>query len=487
MKTSVLRDFFSPSAIAQAKEKKEIVYPPFKSDKLSKLCRFLALFSRSGKYTAVLIALSAVFIFTNHCVIGVYVLAIIASFYLLVSSDLMPSAEALITICCFAIKLKESTPVFLKIWPLGIPTVIFFFLHFLIYPPKLRAHPTSLGMLVTSLAIVIGGAGVIYPRTYFSPTSLFYMAMLGFFMLLISLYLAENLRENGEYSITERFSRIMIVPIYVITLCLVFEYFTRRAEFLAEMSVIPFQWRNNASTILMLSMPFAFGRSVKKFGYFFLGIYTYIAILFTGSRGGLIFGAAELALCLLTMLIIDRKHRKIIIAVIILMLAGVAVAGKFLLETLSYTISRLLDPDENTIRIELYKRGINDFLSSPVVGRGLAYMGNRDVHHSAKHVLCWYHNSIIQVAASMGIIGICAYTFLNIQRVKTFVKNISLFSVSAFLSFIGLEMMSLVNPGIFAPVPYLLYVTIYFILMNNASTGGKDEIRELMKKPEKKQ
>ena len=92
-------------------------------------------------------------------------------------------------------------------------------------------------------------------------------------------------------------------------------------------------------------------------------------------------------------------------------------------------------------------------------------MGNRDIHSSAKYALCWYHCSVVQVPASMGVAGILAYLFLNIQRIKVFIKNISLFNITLFISFIGLEMMSLVNPGLFAPVPYLLMISLYFPIM----------------------
>ena len=126
------------------------------------------------------------------------------------------------------------------------------------------------------------------------------------------------------------------------------------------------------------------------------------------------------------------------------------------------------------------ERGIEDFKANPLFGRGIGYMGNRDIHHSAKHTLCWYHCSVIQVIASMGITGVAAYTFLNIQRIRCFIKNISFFSLILFTAFIGLEMMSLVNPGVFAPFPYLMFATIYFAAMECCGKSGKS-LREMMK------
>ena len=107
---------------------------------------------------------------------------------------------------------------------------------------------------------------------------------------------------------------VSIIP--MLTVCLIQEYLSRLDEFLSVLSVIPFQWRNNASTLLMLAMPFAFYLSAKHFGWFFMGILSYIAIIFAGSRGGMIFGLAELIICIAVMLFIDKRHRLPIIAVI---------------------------------------------------------------------------------------------------------------------------------------------------------------------------
>ncbi len=257
----------------------------------------------------------------------------------------------------------------------------------------------------------------------------------------------------------------MVEVIAVLAVCLLQEYLSRKDEFLATMSVIPFQWRNNAATLLMLAMPFAFYRAMKKYRYFFWGILSYAEIIFTGSRGGLLFGTVELGICFILLLIFDKKHRLYNILMLLFAAAGLIIAKKYLLEILAYTIERIKDPGENSIRLEMFSRGINDFKRNIFNGQGLAYMGNRDVHASAKHTLCWYHCTFIQVPASFGIVGIIAYIYLNIQRIKLFIKNISPFNLTMFVSFTGLEMMSLVNPGVFVPFPYLFMITAYFAIM----------------------
>ena len=452
-----------------------------KSEKINPIFEKLSKFTVTGYYSLLLFAVAGVFIFTGKEVIGTYILAMIVASTIIFSEDLLPALEGILVICCFAIRCKNSAPEFFSMWYLGIPTVVFVILRLILYKPNFRSHSFTPGMLAVSAAILLGGAGIIYWKTYFSPTSLFYMFSLGIGMVILISFVSPCLRADRGYDFADRFARIHMTVIFTLALALFQEYISRFDEFSQKFSVLPFQWRNNAATILMMCMPFAFYLAAKKYAWTFAGLLDYIAILFTGSRGGLIFGTIEIAICLVLMLVIDRKHKKYNIILICSLAAGVILASGILFEMISYTIQRMLDPDENSIRLKLIERGIGDFKASPVVGRGLAYMGNRDIHHSAKHTLCWYHCSIVQVFASMGIIGVAAYSFLNYQRIRCLIKNLSFFSVILFTAFIGLEMMSLVNPGIFAPFPYLMLATIYFAVMENCNSKDTEGLKRMMK------
>ena len=452
-----------------------------KSEKIKSIFAKLSGFSVTVYYSVLLFAVAGAFIFTGREVLGTYILAIIVSSTLIFSDDLLPTLEGILVICCFAIRCKNSAPEFFSMWYLGIPTVILVILRFILYKPQFRKNSFTPGMLAVSAAILLGGAGIIYWKSYFSPTSLFYMFSLGIGMVILISFVSPCLRSDRGYDFSDRFAKIHMTALFTLALSLFQEYASRFDEFSQKFSVLPFQWRNNAATILMMCMPFAFYLAAKKYSWTFAGLLDYIAILFTGSRGGLIFGTVELAICLVLILVLDKKHRKNNIILICVLSLGAILASEILFEMISYTIQRMLDPDENSIRLKLIERGFEDFKASPMVGRGLGYMGNRDIHQSAKHTLCWYHCSIVQVFASTGLIGAAAYTFLNVQRIRCFIKNLSFFAVILFTAFIGLEMMSFVNPGIFAPFPYLMLATIYFAVMENCNSKDTEGLRIMMK------
>ncbi len=445
---------------------------------MEKIRKFLA----SDLYTAILFIGACVVVFAGKEIVGTIIFAFAVALTMALTDDLIPALQGTLFAVCFAIRCKNSFDEFLKYRYSIIPLAIIFVSHFIIYRTKLSKGKCFGAILAVSVATTLGGVGIISAKEYFSPTSIFYIIMLGFGMLLIYCYLCSALKQREEYEFSEKFSKLMASIIPMLSVCLFQEYFSRREEFIEVLGVIPFQWRNNASTLLMLAMPFAFCLSAKFYGWFYIGILSYIDILFSGSRGGMIFGLAEMILCIAIMLFFDKKHRKHTVITICVGIAGVFLLRKMLLDVIGYTIKRLLDPHENSIRLGLIPRGIEDFLSNPLFGRGIGYMGNNDIHNNAEFTLCWYHCSPIQVIGSFGLAGVASYGFLIFTRIKLLVKNFTFFNIMTFVSYIGIEMMSLVNPGVFAPFPYLFLVTAFFVIIEKCNSEKDKSTLSLIRK-----
>ena len=142
-------------------------------------------------------------------------------------------------------------------------------------------------------------------------------------------------------------------------------------------------------------------------------------------------------------------------------------------------LTRLAGGDD--IREGLIHRALEDFKSNVLFGRGLGYNGNTDVHNPAKFAICWYHSSPFQVIGSFGLVGVAAFAFQLYNRMKVIWEKITVFNLTLFVSYAGLFMMSLVNPGEFCPIPYGMVATLLFIICdkNNIAPeyfpGGKEE------------
>ena len=57
-----------------------------------------------------------------------------------------------------------------------------------------------------------------------------------------------------------------------------------------------------------------------------------------------------------------------------------------------------------------------------------------------------------------------------------------MFNITVFISYAGLEMMSLVNPGIFCPLPYLFLITMFFVIVEKCDTGEYQERISIFKR-----
>ena len=78
--------------------------------------------------------------------------------------------------------------------------------------------------------------------------------------------------------------------------------------------------------------------------------------------------------------------------------------------------------------------------------------------------MAWYHMMTSQVVGSMGLVGIAAYLFQFIGRVKLIFRNFSMWSLCLGVSYLGILLMSQVNPGEFCPLPFELLTVLLFIL-----------------------
>lgn len=430
-------------------------------------------FFMSEIFMAVVCVMAAFVVITKQEIYGAIAFVLLISLLLVVCDDVIVTTLPFLLLSCFAAKCKDSYDIFIGFWWvvfIVVPALVF---HFVYYRDKKNY---SMGgsfwaIFIVSIAVTLGGVGIISAQEYFAGVSIANVLGLGFGMLLAYFLMNASFKPSDKYSFSDRFAKIMLVTAIFGCFMIIHHYIINIETFLARPRILQFQWRNNLSTMLMLAMPFVFYMSVKRTPYLVLGFIVYGCILLSGSRGGMLFGGIELVLCVATLIVVDKKKRKINIAI----LASIFILGLFsmsdMLLLLSKTLERFQSKGENKIRYGLYLRAIEDFKSNPITGRGIGYMGNRDIHKSVKFALCWYHSSVFQIIGSFGIIGIIAYVNQYVNRIKIFLKNRkNFFNITVFLSYIGIELMSLVNPGVFSPIPYLLIVTMYFIIINNCNT-----------------
>ena len=437
------------------------------TSKLYPLRKFLA----SDMFCLILVAVAFVIICFNWNVPGTFALAIIASFILILSDDIVSVFLPILLIATVGMQIDDSLWDYMALAPLAAFPIFALPFHAIFYRERDKSKVKRPGYLLLPMVLVsvtnfLGGIGTIPKESYFSPTSLIYMFALGFMIVIVYFLVYNHLGAGKNYTtrIDLRISKMACWLMLFLILAVMEGYVERWTKFIADPGILYFQWRNNASTLFMIAMPFAFYMSARKFAYILFPFGAYAAMIFLGSRGGLILGGLEFLACLIIDLILDKKHRKYIGGIFALLFVGMLFLFPQIEKFMAYTLERMTAADQYSIRLGLWKRSVEDFHRNPVFGMGLGYMGNRDIHPSKAASLCWYHSSLPQVWGSFGLVGLATYGYQMIRRWKFLMSRQSMFGYTVTASFMSLELMSLVNPGIFAMF-YLLIISMEFFIL----------------------
>ncbi|MBP5272210.1 MAG: O-antigen ligase family protein [Clostridia bacterium] len=431
------------------------------------LRRFLA----SDVFSLMLVALAFVFICFNWIIPGAFAMGIVASLILILSDDIVSIFLPVMLIASFGIQADDSLWDYMALAPLAAFPIFAFPFHHIVYRERDKSKASRPGalllpMILVSITNFLGGIGTIPPESYFSPTSLVYMFALGFMIVIVYFLVYNHLGAGKNYTtrIDLRISKMACFLMLFIILAVAEGYVERWAKFIADPGILYFQWRNNASTLIMMAMPFAFYMSARKFRYIILPFIAYAAMIMLGSRGGLILGGLEFMALLIVDIILDKRHRKHLAGIFAVLFFGALFLFPQIEQLMEYTLGRMTAADQYSIRLGLWRRSVEDFHRNPIFGMGLGYMGNRDIHPSKAASLCWYHSSLPQVWGSFGIVGLLTYGYQMICRWRFLTKQQSMFGYTVIASFLGLELMSLVNPGIFAMF-YLLIISMEFFIL----------------------
>lgn len=140
-------------------------------------------------------------------------------------------------------------------------------------------------------------------------------------------------------------------------------------------------------------------------------------------------------------------------------------------EWFSFLINRKL---ENNGRFELYEIGWKNFLSSPVFGVGFS----KPIYasHADKNFLFnMYHNTIVQVGATCGIVGLLAYAVMRFESVMLFVKKLTIARFFMGMSIVSLLFTSLFDNNFFYFYPMFFYVILLVLAERDLviATSGK--------------
>lgn len=188
---------------------------------------------------------------------------------------------------------------------------------------------------------------------------------------------------------------------------------------------------NNIGCYLAMMIPFAFylaSRYNKGWLGSVVGSAFLLGVFFTCSRGSILVGSAVYLLCII-LLMLSAKNKKankvtIIIFLSVLVLT-VAVFHKQIYLLFRSVLDRGFDPNNRNF---IYEAGWKQFLRYPMFGGGfypvdfVPYDFSVVDSFSAFLPPRW-HNTVIQLIACTGAVGLCAYGFHRYETVRMFLRD----------------------------------------------------------------
>ncbi len=430
---------------------------------------------------------AAILLLLGQSVAAAVFFLLLISALLVICDDILATTLPFLLLCISVLPCYDSFNTFIKfVWLAPIPVGALIF-HFVRYRRHITVGDNLWGHIGVSVAVILGGIGAISAEDYFSGGSLYYVLMLGAGLLVAYLLMKSQIRSRPDYDIREKLIDILLIA--GVFAC--FEVFClmARATIATEMTLTQFidayfypishlsslqptlnelfsrimQPSNNLSTFLMIFMPVTFYRAVKRSPlYLLLSILFFACLYLTKSRSGLLLGGAEFVLCIIvfSLLVKSRalKYTFFGLGVLILILGGVF--------GLCYFIKNGFISKEEA-RFDLILRSIDNFLSNPIFGQGIGSRVNADLYPGKTGTMIWYHMMIPQVVGSMGAVGILGYGLQLFVRARLAIKKLNPYTVTFFMCYVGLLMMSQLNPGEFCPLPYGLIAVLLFIMIEN--------------------
>lgn len=188
---------------------------------------------------------------------------------------------------------------------------------------------------------------------------------------------------------------------------------------------------NNIGGYLAMMIPFAFylaSRYHKGWIGTVVGSAFLLGVFFTCSRGSILMGSAAYLLCILLLMLSakNKKANKVTLVIFLSVLAvTVAVFHKQLYLLFRSVLDRGFDPNNRNV---IYEAGWKQFLQYPVFGGSfypvdfVPYDFSVVDSFSAFLPPRW-HNTVIQLIACTGGVGLCAYGYHRYQTVRVFLRD----------------------------------------------------------------
>jgi hypothetical protein len=401
-----------------------------------------------------ILLLAAVFLFLGQPVAGVLALLVVSTFFMAFCSDFLATATPFFLMFLMAAPEYDTLNVFLPYAFAAIPFFVAFAVHMLLWPRPFLLGQSGRGLALVSMATLLGGCDVLTAQQASRPLTLYYVLGLGVGMLVLYVLFRSCLAEEHSYDLSDRLVSIFYAIGVFAAMLVVFAYVQNWQAVLQTKTIPDFAYRNFCTTVLLITLPAtAYFARQHKAHLFSTAVFAMMLVL-SGSRSGMLFGVIMVAFCCIYLVrqrVISKKIMLILSGVLVVGFAVIGINGIAQLYLDRMVSGSLISVNEPRWRFLV--AAARDFMSHPIFGIGLGNDLHAPIFSGVKGSMVFYHNLIAQVVGSMGLTGIIAYTVLIYDRVQLLRAVKTPFSSAMTLSYLGMLMISMTNPGCFCPFP----------------------------------
>lgn len=362
------------------------------------------------------------------------------------------------------------------------PAILSFIIKFFIYPVKnFKPGKLFVPLILVCYALFLGG--ITSPlNNYVDGISV--MVSIGPVMLIIYVFFSAYVCPPKDFNLKKYVFYLFII--LGITTCLHVLIYKFQFDVLNDgafnKSYLGWGNINCAATLMLLTMPscwYFITQAKKAVPFYVIIALLYFGIVLTRSAGVLGVSLAFFpVLAFFTYKNLPKFKRKtflnvLFIATTLVLTALIVVIISNDFEALSSSLETFFSDNSRT---NLYEKAFELFLKFPLFGSGLGYSESTQIS-SISISLHNFHSVLFHVIATMGVVGIIAYTFYYIARFKILMKNYNCFSLFATLCFIMFECYAFIDTAEFNAIPLMSTVTVLITVVE--LTNKKDNEQTL--------
>jgi len=364
-----------------------------------------------------------------------------------------------------------STPYLIAMVFVAVILIAMLVVHFVLYKDKTDFKAPLKSKLFIGIACLCGSFllnGLFNFDEYAWGNIIFALAMIvciGFIFFLFSI----NLKPNPELK------NYLFFVLYLTSILIVLEFFLsfthqfrfENGELVKESILLGWGLWNNIGGMLAFLLPvhFYYASTVKKYGWIFYltGVITFVAIALSLSRASLLVSAFIIVACAIISCFAGENkliNRIITGAIAVIGIIGIIVLWDKLASIFGDYLERGFDDNG---RFEMYYHGLVNFAHHPIFGGGF-YSAWAYEYQFVSFIPYRYCNTIIEMMATCGIVGLGAYLWHRYETVKLFWKKRSLYTVFCALCMAGFLGTSLLDNHFFNFYPSFIYIVMLLIV-----------------------